>query len=109
MRQYFAENKRLTQESLMADFSQPTFQMRPPGAAGAAGGTWALPSGNTVSLTDGVASVEASDVPGALIQGCQMLVGQNWPGGRVYTLSAPPASSGASYGSTWTAPDGTVF
>ncbi len=73
--------------------------------------TLPAPSGAQVSVTNGVGSVNAVDVPVAQAAGWSILPGQNWPALRLVSMTIPPAANGASWPSTGnvTLPDGSTL
>lgn len=66
-----------------------------------------LPSGATVTFTNGVGSVNVEDVTLAILNGFQVGAGQPWPGASVKHMSAPTPGSWPTSG-TITFPDGST-
>jgi hypothetical protein len=74
--------------------------------SGGANGTFKMyPSGLSVTFTNGIGSVNAEDVPQAILNGLQVSAGQNWPGAMVKHLTAPTPGNWPTSG-TITFPDG---
>lgn len=63
------------------------------------------PSGATVALTNGIGSVNAQDVPIALLAGWEVMAGQNWPGAMLKHMALPTGGLWPANG-TITSPDG---
>lgn len=66
-----------------------------------------LPSGATVTFTNGVGSVNVEDVTQAILNGYQVGAGQPWPSASVKHLSAPTPGNWPTSG-TITFPDGST-